>query len=56
MAKKLKTTFKKEEEMAQVGDWIADVISNVEDTHLHVGIRESIAAFASRYPMPGIDA
>lgn len=52
----LTTRGMKEEEMAQVGDWIADVISNVEDTHLHVGIRESIAAFASRYPMPGIDA
>lgn len=52
----LTTRGMKEKEMAQVGDWIADVVSNVEDTRLHAGIRASVTAFASRYPMPGIDS
>lgn len=45
----------KEDEMRQVGDWIADVICNMDDTRRQAQIREEVIAFASRYPMPGID-
>jgi glycine hydroxymethyltransferase len=45
----------KENEMRQVGDWIADVICNMDDTRRQARIREEVIAFASRYPMPGID-
>ncbi len=45
----------KENEMRQVGDWIADVICNMDDTRRQAQIREEVIAFASRYPMPGID-
>ncbi len=45
----------KEKEMCQVGDWIADVISRMDDPRRQAQIREEVIAFASRYPMPGID-
>jgi glycine hydroxymethyltransferase len=45
----------KENEMRQVGDWIADVICNMDDTRRQAQIREEVIAFASHYPMPGID-
>ena len=51
----LTTRGMKEKEMCQVGDWIADVISNMDDARLHARIREAVTQFASQYPMPGID-
>ena len=51
----LTTRGMKENEMRQVGDWIADVVSHMDDTALHARVREAVMAFASKYPMPGID-
>jgi glycine hydroxymethyltransferase len=51
----LTTRGMKEKEMRQVGDWIADVVCNMDDARLHASIREAVTHFASRYPMPGID-
>ncbi len=45
----------KEKEMRQVGDWIAEVICNMDDTRRQAQIREEVITFASRYPMPGSD-
>lgn len=45
----------KEQEMRAIGHWIADVISNMDDSALHARVREEVKAFASRFPVPGID-
>jgi glycine hydroxymethyltransferase len=45
----------KENDMRQVADWIADVVSHIEDTALHNRVHEAITQFASQFPMPGID-
>ncbi len=52
----LTTRGMKEADMRQVGNWIADVICNMEDKALHARIREQVIEFASGFPMPGIDA
>ncbi|MBI4789378.1 MAG: serine hydroxymethyltransferase [Chloroflexi bacterium] len=51
----LTTRGMKENDMRQVGDWIADVVSRLDDTALHARVREAVGAFASKYPMPGVD-
>jgi glycine hydroxymethyltransferase len=52
----LTTRGMKEGEMRQVGDWIAEVISHPGDAKVHARVREEVIAFASHFPMPGIDA
>jgi glycine hydroxymethyltransferase len=44
------------EEMRPIGDWIADVVSAMDDTRKHANIREAVRAFAAQWPVPGIDA
>ncbi len=39
----------------QVADWIADVVTHMDDTALHTRVREAVVKFASGFPMPGID-
>ena len=45
----------KENDMRQVADWIADVVTHMDDTALQMRVREAIVKFASQFPMPGID-
>ncbi len=46
----------KEDDMRQAADWIADIVSNMNDTARHARVRQAVAEFAARFPMPGIDA
>jgi glycine hydroxymethyltransferase len=52
----LTTRGMKENDMRQVADWIADVVSHVDDIALHQRVHEVVTRFASQFPMPGIDA
>lgn len=45
----------KENDMRQVADWIADVVSHIDDVALHTRVHEAITQFANQFPMPGID-
>ena len=45
----------KENDMRQVADWIADVVSHIDDVALHTRVHEAITQFAHQFPMPGID-
>ncbi len=45
----------REGEMQQIGDWIAEVVAHLGDATRHARIREAVVAFASRFPVPGID-
>ncbi len=42
------------EEMAQVGDWIADVIEHIGDDETIQRVRAQVREFALQYPVPGI--
>ncbi|MGI6495392.1 MAG: ribose 5-phosphate isomerase B [Kiritimatiellia bacterium] len=42
----------KEAEMDQIADWIAQVLAAPEDAALHERIRNEVAVFASRFPVP----
>lgn len=44
-----------EDDLRQVADWIADVVTHMDDAALHARIREAVRNFASQFPMPGID-
>ncbi len=45
-----------ETEMAQIADWIADVVTHMDDAVLHARVADAIKQFAARFPVPGIDA
>ncbi len=44
-----------EEEMEKIGNWIADVVENFEDTALHEKVREEVKKLALQFPVPGIE-
>ena len=46
----------REDDLRQVADWIAEVIMHIDDTALHARVRQAVTQFASKFPMPGIDA
>jgi glycine hydroxymethyltransferase len=46
----------REDDMRQIADWIADVVTHMDDTALHARVREAVKQFASKFPVPGIDA
>jgi glycine hydroxymethyltransferase len=52
----LTTRGLREDDLRQVGDWIADVVCHIDDTALQARIRQAVRQFASRFPVPGIDA
>jgi len=45
----------REDDLRQVADWIADVVTHMDDAALHARIREAVRTFATQFPMPGID-
>jgi glycine hydroxymethyltransferase len=42
------------DEMRQVGEWILEVLRAPEDAKLTARIRQEVAEFAEKYPVPGI--
>jgi glycine hydroxymethyltransferase len=51
----LTTRGMREKEMRQVADWIADIVTHMDDTALHARVRQAVTHFAAQFPMPGID-
>jgi glycine hydroxymethyltransferase len=51
----LTTRGMRENDLRQIADWIADVISHMDDGALHARVHEAITRFASQFPVPGID-
>jgi glycine hydroxymethyltransferase len=52
----LTTRGMREDDMRQIADWIADVITHMDDAALHARVRDAIVRFATQFPVPGIDA
>jgi glycine hydroxymethyltransferase len=52
----LTTRGMRENEMRQIADWIADVVTHMDDAALHARVREAVLRLASQFPVPGIDA
>jgi glycine hydroxymethyltransferase len=52
----LTTRGMRENDLRQVADWIADIVSHMDDTALHAKVHDAVTRFASQFPMPGIDA
>jgi len=46
----------KENDMKQIGDWIADVVTHLDDAALKTRVRDAVKQFAIKFPVPGIDA
>ena len=51
----LTTRGMREAEMYQIGDWMADVITHIDDAALHARIHQAVQQLAARFPAPGID-
>ncbi len=51
----LTTRGMRENDMRQVGDWIADAVTHMDDAALHARVHEAVVRFASQFPVPGID-
>jgi glycine hydroxymethyltransferase len=52
----LTTRGMKEDDMRQVADWIADIVSDLNDTARQQRVHQAVTEFAARFPMPGVDA
>lgn len=52
----LTTRGMRENEMRQAADWIADVVTHIDDAALHARVRAAIEQLTARFPVPGIDA
>jgi len=51
----LTTRGMKEDDMRQIADWIADVITHLDDEALCERVHRAVVKFASQFPVPGID-
>ncbi len=51
----LTTRGMREDDLRQVADWIADVVTHMDDAARHARVRQAVIRFASQFPMPGID-
>lgn len=52
----LTTRGMRENDMCQIADWIADVVTHIDDAALCARVHEAVTRFASQFPVPGIDA
>ena len=52
----LTTRGMRENDLRQVADWIADVVTRMDDAARHARVHQAVTRFASQFPMPGIDA
>ncbi len=44
-----------EDEMRQIADWIADVITHIDNYGIYTRVRQAVKELAARFPVPGID-
>ncbi len=51
----LTTRGMRENEMRQVADWIADIVTHMDDAALRTKVHAAVTQFATKFPMPGID-
>ncbi len=51
----LTTRGMKEDDMRQIADWIADVITHLDDDALCERVHRAVVKFACQFPVPGID-
>jgi glycine hydroxymethyltransferase len=51
----LTTRGLREKDLRQVGDWIADIVTHMDDAALHARVKQAVTTFATQFPMPGID-
>jgi glycine hydroxymethyltransferase len=51
----LTTRGMKENDMRQIADWMADVITHLDDDALCERVHRAVVKFASQFPVPGID-
>lgn len=51
----LTTRGMREDEMRQIADWIADVITHIDNYAVYTRVREAVQQLAARFPVPGID-
>lgn len=51
----LTTRGMKENDMRQIADWIADVITHLDDDALCERVHRAVVKFAFQFPVPGID-
>ncbi len=52
----LTTRGMRENDMRQIADWIADVITHIDDAAAHARVRAAVTRLAAQFPVPGIDA
>jgi glycine hydroxymethyltransferase len=52
----LTTRGMRENDMRQIADWIADVITQIDDAAAHARVRAAVTRLAAQFPVPGIDA
>ncbi|MEZ6056583.1 MAG: serine hydroxymethyltransferase [Planctomycetaceae bacterium] len=50
----LTTRGMKEDEMRQVGEWILEILKTPEDSTRIARVKQEVAEFAEKYPVPGI--
>ena len=43
-----------EEDMKTLGGWIVDALQHADDESYLAGLRPTVEAFCSRYPVPGL--
>jgi glycine hydroxymethyltransferase len=46
----------REDDMRQIADWIAEVVTHMDDAALYARVRDAVKQFAIKFPVPGIDA
>jgi len=51
----LTTRGMQEDEMRQIADWIADVITHIDNYGIYTRVRQAVKELAARFPVPGID-
>jgi glycine hydroxymethyltransferase len=44
-----------EDEMRQIADWIADVITHIDNYGVYTRVRQAVKELSARFPVPGID-
>lgn len=51
----LTTRGMREDEMRQIADWIADVVTHIDNYGIYTRVRAAIKELSARFPVPGID-
>lgn len=51
----LTTRGMREEEMRQIADWIAEIVTHIDDDARCTRVRQAVKQLAARFPVPGID-